>query len=519
MKRICSFLLLASLTPAVSAVENQFILDRWKPIVIFAGNGDSQLAINNLRGINEMQSLMADHATFDPQSQQFIDELWGSIEDFNLSRFYDILPEQNGEWRELRVKGRREGGEYCYVDATGQNFNAGIGKAALGDSSLLVRSKRIYNKDTGKVHFLMGGEWQIGWGSYSWQSFRTTVNESVKLLSADSKTDIGNQQKFVENEIDKMNVSLGAEDREILAPLWASFPNLWNLYASIGHVEDIVVQASNSSYKNVKASDGVKEVSIVVAVDPEKIEDNYPAIGAYLDRIDDLLVVNLDLYSVDGKVLSIELDTTNLKAKINMLLKGDGLIPVDNGVAKLDKIVHFHEAPLGFMAVVNAKVDIFGVTTEVNNIRSTVGYGPDDNGLHVDIKMNTLPDVKVSGMALGFMPTKLIDAFLPTNIDKIILEFMEVAINGNEGKGIEASIDLQNTTTPGVTNMQLSGNVEALDSLLARIAVAVVNQRLLPSEKQNNELIALLKSSREAFNQDLALYEKITQSMSVARLQ
>lgn len=511
MKTLLPFAALILCLTDAHAYDEHIVIDRWKPIVTFAGNGHPTLAIDKLRGINEIQSLMVDHSTFDPQSQRFINELWGSIEDFNLQRFYQILPEQKGEWRELQVQGRREGGKYCYVEASQKTFDAKEHVNRLGDTSLLVRSRQIHLPEKSRTHYLMGADWHIGLGAYSWQSLRATVTESVGILS---KPDAAPPKDTAETgrikrRVQQMSPHLGDEDIAIIAPLWAAFPHLWEQYSQLGRVDNVLVDKSASIYGLNPATDTIKDVDIIISLDPDKIERLYPAIAAYINRVDDLLAVNLELFVPEGRVLKIGLDTTGLTLRISMLVNGEGLVPVENDRPRSEKTLYFRDQEITMMAVVDTTVDMLGITTNIHDIRSTLNYRPFGEGLRIDLNMNTLPTVAVKGNAFGVIPTGLINAMIPANIDTIILEFMKVAVQGNDGKGIEASVNLQNTHSFGVTHLALSGQIEALDSLLARIGVAIVNTRMIPSEAQGKELIALAKTSRQAFDQDLARYEKI----------
>lgn len=529
--------LLCLLGPAAHAYTETDITERWKPIVTFAGNGQPQLAIDRLRGINDVQKLMVDNSRFDDASRHFIDELWGSIEDFNLSRFYSILPEKNGDWRELHVEGRRQGDAYCYVDVSRQHNNAIERINTLGDSSLWVRAKKIDMPDHHQTHYLMGMDWRIGWGSYSWQSFRNTVNQSVALLSLpnEKSTDLPDiaahnvvtkndaftkdiTKENIETAVRQMNPTLGDEDVAVIAPLWAAFPHLWESFAAMGKVEDVLVDKDTSIFSADPHRQGLRDVNIVISLDRKKLKLNYPAIADYLQRINDLVTMNLAVANHDGRLMNLTLDTTGLKVRINMLVDGVGLVPVENGQAKRDKIVYFADQDIPMAAVVDASIDMLGVHTDISHIASTVNYHPYGDGVRIELAMNTLPTVKVQGRALGIIPTGFIDTILPTRLDDIILEFMSVAIKGNEGKGIVASVTLENTPNWGVTNLTAKGDIEALDSLLARIGVAIVNQRLMPSEDQGQALLALTRASRKAFDEDLALYEKLVIRDTVAQV-
>lgn len=520
MKKHFLLAALALLPPVASAYDQGSIMARWKPIVTFAGNGQPAVAIDHLRGINEIQSLMLDHTRFDTGSQRFIEDLWSSIGDFNLARFYSILPEQEGEWRSLRVQGIRQGPYYCYIDASKMTPALITPVDSLGQSSLMVRARKMHFVDTGKTHYLLNADWQIGWGAYSWQSFRETVNESLRILSLPEPTiAAGNasERERIHTQIRQMSGRLGDEDIAVLAPLWAAFPHLWQRFSQIGKVENVLVDKHSSIYGIDPRGQGLKDVDIVISLAPDAFARHYPALAAYIQRIDDLLHADLALSNADGRLINISLDTTKLTLRVSMVVNGSGLVPIANDRARVEKTVYFADQDIRLTAVVNAQVDLLGITTDINELRSTLTYQPRGEEARIDFHMNTLPVVGVKGAALGFIPTGVIDAMLPADMHGIVTEFMKVAVEGNDGQGISAYLTLHNTRNPGVTQLSMGGSVEALDSLLARMGVAIVNQRLIPSDDQGKELIALAKSSRQAFDQDLENYEKMVDAQLALR--
>ena len=161
--------------------------------------------------------------------------------------------------------------------------------------------------------------------------------------------------------------------------------------------------------------------------------------------------MNLAVANHDGRLMNLALDTTGLKVRINMLVDGVGLVPVENGQAKRDKIVYFADQDIPMTAVVDASIDMLGVHTDISHIASTVNYHPYGDGVRIEPAMNTLPTVKVQGRALGIIPTGFIDTILPTRLDDIILNSCQSPLKGMKAK---ASLPASRLKTPQLGRYQ-----------------------------------------------------------------
>lgn len=517
MKKTMSIALLLLLPASANANDPALIQAAWKPAVIFAGNGDPKTALQQWQQVRDIQALMAEKAQTDLRSHQFANQLWGSLEDFNLKKFHTMLPNENGPWREFNMHGKREGEQYHYYDITPDKQPGDM--LTLGETRLTLRSRQVETTHQSKSllargdHYLLSNEWAIGWGSYNWQSFRDAVNASTQLLYPAPVNDSDPQIQAARAQIAARNPLLDAQDVEILLPLQLGFPHLSNHFSSYGSIRDVVVSASPHTQTADITGLQPKRVSLTIAIDRQRLQNRYPAINDYLERVDNLATVTLDIANTDGKLLTVRLDSTDLSVHLDTLVLGDALIPEQNGVAQLEKPFRLGNSTHRLTAVANATVDVFGVTTEINGIQSEALYAPNDDQVQLSLRLNRIPTVDVHGAAFGFLSTKVIDAFLPTNLDEIILDFMEIATLGNDGHGIETDVHIKNTPSVGVTHVAVAGRVEALDSRLIRMGMSIINGRLMPDENQSQEFSALVQSGSRAFQQDLAQYEELSRRL------
>jgi hypothetical protein len=83
-----------------------------------------------------------------------------------------------------------------------------------------------------------------------------------------------------------------------------------------------------------------------------------------------------------------------------------------------------------------------------------------------------------------------------------------VAVRGNDGKGIRATLDLgaQQKGQPGAAELTLG--VEALDNFLVKMGVAIVNKRVIPDDDETSDIDRLQLRMHQAFTQDLQRFSR-----------
>ncbi|OUS26850.1 hypothetical protein A9Q99_16675 [Gammaproteobacteria bacterium 45_16_T64] len=485
----------------VLAVSPDVIHRGWKPSVEFAGAGDSSLAVNKMREMAALQQAVFSNIEYHAQTQEFIDDMWASLERFNLKKFYRILPEESGEWRQLTVVGGREGESYRMGPSSADISEDSI--VALGDLVSHVRAKEIASESSG-TSYLIQNDLQVGISAFSWDAVLGSGEEILRLaVEGDQRFAQSSKEAWVQDyriKVKAMNPALNEGDIEILAPLWAAFPESWNLLSKLGRVDDVVMEANKKgAYQHLKAS---------FTLLPDQMEQLYPDLADHLDGLNSLLSANIEISDENGRLVQLSIDSEKLTGSIDAYIADGRFLPVDkDGVV----ITSAPEAPGGerrFFARVDSTMDILGVVTHMKGIDTSIVYHPNSQGAVIQSAMTTVPSIEVEGAAFGFMPTGLIDLFLPTNIDELMREFMTVAVKGNDGKGIVSRAEFAQSAVGGLAKLRVGLSVEALNNFMVRIGMGIVTDRIIPDDDVSGDIQHLLADTESAFSKDLDGFEK-----------
>ncbi|HEX4937980.1 MAG TPA: hypothetical protein VFX11_04860, partial [Candidatus Kapabacteria bacterium] len=115
MKKIfAGALALTFVSQPIAAIPSSYIDPVWRPFLLLAGDGDPQRASDRLQRIKRLQTTMLNNTRYDTETQAFVDNLWRSMEKFDLDGFYGSLPDQKGRQRELNVRGIWQDDAYLY---------------------------------------------------------------------------------------------------------------------------------------------------------------------------------------------------------------------------------------------------------------------------------------------------------------------------------------------------------------------------------------------------------------------
>ena len=492
------------------AVSPDVVERGWKPQVYLAGQGDSELAVKRIQQMTELQRTIFYGMKFHEETQEFVDEMWDSLESFNLSHFYEMLPEQNADWRQIRVYGARKGDNYQVgPDARALGLSENGEPKQLGDFYALVQAKQI----DGKLgsHYLLRNTFNVGLGELQWPAVQEAAAETFRIVVDGSPSFRESKNKGVaqtyRDKVIQMNPKLGVEDVDIIAPLWASFPAMWELLSHLGEIEDVVYHDVGQSYRQLKAS---------FVVDPVRMEKAYPAISGHLTSMNRLFKGSLRLEDERGDLVTAELDSRRMRGTFEVFIADGRIVPIKGGKVIVDAPPIADNKPWNFTAHMQSTMTILGVVTHLQNAKARVQFLSTDTGMKVVGRMSDVPDIRVQGNALGFMPTSMIDVVLPKDLHEIIEDFIAVACEGNEGKGILLGAQFDQGAPNQSAKLTLKSSFEGLDNFFVRIGMGIVSDRIIPDPKVSEELRKLIFDTQEAFASDLKGFEKAALKESVA---
>jgi len=486
----------------------------WKPLVSFAGNGDRSMAIQRLREIDQLQSAMVNNTRYDTETETFITQMWELIESFNLRKLHATLPINVGEWNQLSLKGKRNDNEYN-ITMTHQKSLDDVQITDFGDSYVMFKTKTVTAPD-GLTHYIINNQIKAGFGAQSWQSAQIAANDALQLISTMAEdTATSTSDSFKENA-HSLSADLDASDINVLSSAWTSFPNVWAFMSSIGQINDVIVEE--------KSTATVKHLNLSFSLDKNKTEKNYPALSAYLDKLEDLMDASFEIFDENGRLMKMSVDTTTMNGQIEIVVGNGGIYPVSDGKPMLTHLHTFGEKAVTLTGVMNSNIEILGVKTKIANLTSTIEYAPKADKALVKMRINQAPTITIGGAALGFIPTPMIDLFMPSNLKDIISQFFDVACNGNNGEGIITNLELSNikpdgnsNANTGFTQISATTSFETFSNLFVRIGMNIVNSRLIPSEAASKDIDTFIDNARGAFNNDVDIYEASIQTKNLSQ--
>ena len=482
------------------------IIERgWRPPVELAGQGDAQLAIARLRDYHSLQKLVMENTEFHQETQKFVDDLWASLERFDLRRFYRMLPDQQDEWRSLRVYGRTGLDSYQLGPEPDGRFRDSH-TPQMGDLEAVIRARQIEKRRN--THYLLDGSFDLAIGELRWPSVVQAAHEGLRLLTptaGTSEADDALVPTRYHQLASTMNPKLRQDELAVIAPLWAAFPDVWALMAGLGEIEQLLLEpVPDTDYQRVSA---------VFVIDTQRLRYAYPALSRHLHFMSSLLQMTVELHDDQGKLLTSYIDSEKLRAELHMMVRDGDILPMQNELPILNAQPFNPNEPRAVTARIDTRMDILGVIAHVQGMTADIHYQPTTQGARIDTRVTQVPEVSVGGRALGIIPTGMINFFLPRRIDQLMIDFLTVACEGNEGQGITGSLEFQQASRSGESSqISLQGAFEGLDNFFVRVGMGIVNTRVIPDPAVSEDLRKLFFDAHDAFARDLDQFERLAQA-------
>lgn len=498
-------LLSSSLTLALSSPDA--VRTGWTPLVRLYGRGDAATAVKELRRLTVAYTAALHHTELDKTTRAFVDGLLDDIEDFDLDSFHERLPEQHGETRSLRVRGDLADGKYLVREVSGEEpFEVGLGgpRTELAAMSGVVTSKpgRGYEE---RPTYLLTGQYGLGVGALSWDATTDAITELARLVSQGKLADDAAAPELsaqTRRLVHALHPRLSDEDLAVLGVLFEAYPELAKMLSRLGTTEDV---------RTTWHGKGYQQINVRMRALLERLGEHYPALAKHLGRLDDIARAELRWLDKQGRTLgTAKLDSDKMSFEVQYFIKDGKLLP-SRGVQVFEDepIDYMSDALDGTRTVIDARFKMLGVVVKLHQLVLENWYEPHQSYAEMGTTIRSVPKaIHVEGRALGFLPTGLVDAFIPGNIESITRSFFEVAARGNGKKGVRASLRLGSRGPSADGVAELRGEAEALDSFLVKIGLGMVNEKLIPNDKAVREAKQFATALHDAFVRDLARYAR-----------
>jgi hypothetical protein len=471
----------------------------WQPLVSAFGAGDPLAAIAYLRAASAIVRKADAQLARDAASERFRKRALDSLEDFDLQEFLALLPYQERESRSFAFAGWPSAKAY-EVHALGSAapvFGSGrdrdrvreLRALAHGHVQGALRMRRAPHES--ERRYVFQTRTRVGLGALRWQPLLAGLVDAARLLETRGEQDVPLALRAADSYLRTRQSALGARDRAIMVRLWGGFPGVAQLLLPISRSDDVLVERDPEP--------GVTGLSVSTRWDLASMKRKYPALAHYFDALDDIARVHARLSDAAGNTL-LELDsgTERLETKLRGFLRGGrllartkkgALVPAQFARMRLTLDLHFV---------------LHRIRLNIEDLQLDLEYREQADGASLRVQSARVPKVQVSGAAFGLVPTRVLDWFIPGDVETLARHMFEVAAQARGGHG--SLLEARFREGERGANLELGYETELLDTRLVRFCMAVIAEAAIPSEEEERDMTRLAVDYRDAFDADLARF-------------
>jgi hypothetical protein len=333
----------------------------------------------------------------------------------------------------------------------------------------------------------------LGVGALSWLSLERAGHDGLRIVEEQG----GDETRApLVHALAKSQASLGAEDRNVLATLVASFPETVRLLMSISYADDIVVAKSGA--------DDSTRVRLIVRWNRAGLKKSYPELTDYLDNFGDLIALDARLHDAAGNTLaSFWFDSGKMRSRLEFAVRDGNIVPSRGGKLLPSVAPHFER----MHAHLNLHSQALGIQMYVDDLVIDAQVLERERGVQLAAQMNKTPRFRIEGAVFGVLPVGVLDWFVPGDIPGLAQHMFQVAARSNDGRGIELNSGFEEIAD-GRSTVDGRVSVEVLDSALIRFAMKIAADRVFPDADQQADMRKFALASRRAFAADVDRFSR-----------
>lgn len=443
--------------------------------------------------------LVLEHREVEAETQQIIDRGVAALRDFDLARFYRLLPEVSEGVHELPLRAGIEGNVFRVRRARpGEAFQVSLKgpRNSLGDVSQLVRA-RLPADGADEQGYRLSVDLGIGIGDVDFRDMRSGLSTFLSQAFAQEARRTGPASDALE----ALHPALEAEDVAVMEPLFHAYPELSRMLSQMGRIDDVRVADAGSQIQHLRlALRGVTE----------RFGKSHPEFAKYMRRLGRVGRMSFSWVDEHGRnLMKAQIDSATLAIDVECFLKDGALLPWSG--TKVDETDPLHlsrSTPLTSRVIVDGTIELMGLMMSFTGFQIDLGFVPHEAHAEFRMRATRMPKtLDVQGAAFGFMPLGLVNAFIPGDVRSITLDFFRVALEGNQGRGVVIDTTIGSRELGGNGVIEVHTELEAPDNRLVKMAMATVNHKLVAIPKVQDDMRAFIADLQRGLQRDLSAYQ------------
>ncbi|MFT3921805.1 MAG: hypothetical protein QM778_04660 [Myxococcales bacterium] len=471
----------------------------WEPWIQLFGRGDPRLAVSHMERMLRAAELVLEHREVEQEVQLILDRGVAALRDFDLSRFYRLLPEAGHEQHELALRGELTGSAFVVRRVrAGEAFGVSLAgpRRALGDASQVVRASPPKDEAHG---YLLATELGLGIGPVDFGDISAGLSTFL-TRSLPPRNDAPSGDPIPE-ELRRLHPALKSEDLAVMAPLFRAYPHMSQMLSQMGRIDDV---------RSWDTGNDIQHIQLRLRGVMDRFARTHPEFARYMHKLDKVGRMSFTWLDARGRtLLKARIDSETLAIDVDCFLKEGALWPsVDGKVAQDAEPSRLTQTtPHTGRLIIDGTVDLMGFSMTFAGFSIDLKFEPREAHAELHLRATQMPkSLDVTGAAFGFMPLGLVDVFIPGDVRSVTLEFFRVALEGNAGRGIALDAKLGAQARGGDGVLEIKGEIEAADNRLVKMAMATVNHKLVATPKAEADMRAFMADLRRGLAQDLGAY-------------
>lgn len=378
-------------------------------------------------------------AKIQPDDRQQLLALRDEVVDIELEEFlvrdYKLLDSSTADSRTLTFSGGWVGADSYQINLgplISNSYSNRIGRL----NADFTLSKGSLSKDSAVLSSIL----ELNMGTLlfremldSWEVFHRELERYAEAgVSADASMTSGKEGDWIYRPA----ASFDARDQLILQKLNESAPTvlaLVNRLVTIDNIVDRPVEPFGQS---------MTPISIRHTIKLDALKNYYKSAYDLYGPIFEHLSLTTRLLTTEGtQIARIHYNADTKMFGFDMTISDGGIVLSDPyGVPTSETIYPTKLQRLDYSVTNDIFVDVFGLKIYIDHLTLNSAYSrvksSDSDKAEVTMVLNQLPDIRVEGALLHFVPPWLIDVLIPGTIESTIAGAFSGAVNGRSGEGL-----------------------------------------------------------------------------------